>query len=346
MAVSKRYEGLDGLRGICALMVAVFHCDDHVLKNGHLLNRGYLSVDAFFVISGFVIAHVYGNRLAQGLTIAGFLCARARRLFPVQLLGTAVVAIVAILGINSPALPFYGDGIARAVMLSVLTVFLIPDPGALILYPANGPLWSLLDEWLVNTLYPLGLRKCSTSALLAIAVVSLTPLVFVALAEGHTLVLGPAPGTAWVGAVRALFGFSAGVAVFRLHTLGALARLPHVSPMLVYAIAFLIASMPIAFAPPIFDVFAICTFPLLVALLAEGVEPPHRVFLFLGRISYPLYVSQFALIYVALLILGRPTGPLSAIYALPIIIAMLVLAWLIDLATTGKPRLLPKVGTI
>jgi len=346
VASSKRYESLDGLRGICALMVAIFHCDDHVLKSGHLLNRGYLSVDAFFVISGFVIAHVYENRLAQDLTIAGFLRARARRLFPVQMLGTAVVAIVAILGINSPTLPFYGDSITRAVMLSILALFLIPDPVALVLYPANGPLWSLLDEWLVNTLYALGLRRCSISALLAIAVLSMTPLVFLALAVGHNLVLGTAPGTAWVGAVRALFGFSAGVVVLRFHVSGALARLPHVSPMLVYAIAFFIASMPLSFAPPIFDVFAICTFPLLVALLAESNEPPHRVFLFLGRISYPLYVSQFALIYAGMRILDRQSGPLSAIYALPIIAAMLVLAWLIDLATTRKPRLVAEGGTI
>ena len=50
----RRYLALDGMRGVCALAVFLFHLVP--LRTRHFVSHGYLAVDAFFVISGFVIA--------------------------------------------------------------------------------------------------------------------------------------------------------------------------------------------------------------------------------------------------------------------------------------------------
>src|SRR5579872_3605681 len=90
-----RFESLDGFRGVCAAIVAVFHCDTFLLS-GHLLNHGFLSVDAFFVISGFVIALTYEDRLCREMSLWDFLVKRGKRLIPTHLIGTALVVLVAI----------------------------------------------------------------------------------------------------------------------------------------------------------------------------------------------------------------------------------------------------------
>ena len=69
MTVSKpRFDILDGLRGVAALMVVVFHLSevfsyDPVYKH---LNHGFLAVDFFFVLSGFVIGYAYDERMKEG----------------------------------------------------------------------------------------------------------------------------------------------------------------------------------------------------------------------------------------------------------------------------------------
>ena len=65
-----RFEALDSWRGICALMVALLHFEafSH-LKDLPFFNDAYLFVDFFFVLSGFVIAANYRQRLANGFGI-------------------------------------------------------------------------------------------------------------------------------------------------------------------------------------------------------------------------------------------------------------------------------------
>ena len=63
LASKPRYEILDGLRGVAALMVIIFHClETYIPMFGtQIVNHGYLAVDFFFVLSGFVIGYAYGN---------------------------------------------------------------------------------------------------------------------------------------------------------------------------------------------------------------------------------------------------------------------------------------------
>ena len=84
--MTRRYRGLDGLRGVCALGILLFHCDG-LFHQGSFLQHGYLAVDAFFILSGFVIALTYEDRLRSGSPPGVFLVNRARRLFPTYWMG-------------------------------------------------------------------------------------------------------------------------------------------------------------------------------------------------------------------------------------------------------------------
>ena len=237
--MAKRFESLDGMRGLCAIFVAVFHFD-MVLKTGHFLNHGWLSVDIFFVLSGFVIALTYEERLRAGAGLLCFLAARGRRLIPTHIVGTSIV------GLSYFALLWSGRLTPPAITASALLLALIY--GLLLIpiawsrvapafapwntgFPINPPLWSLQGEWVINILYGKWLYSMGTGALLAVFVAaSIYLLYMVFLTSGGPGWLGVLPDIA-----RASVGFIAGVMIFRMHSTGRLKRLPKVRPVVIYA---------------------------------------------------------------------------------------------------------------
>jgi hypothetical protein len=104
-AKDTRVPSLDGLRGIAALAVMEFHFalfylpQANLLKIVPFLSRAYLSVDLFFLISGFVMAHVYGLALATNWRTQWptFAAARFARLYPALAVTTLVILIVVLL---------------------------------------------------------------------------------------------------------------------------------------------------------------------------------------------------------------------------------------------------------
>src|ERR1700761_9089923 len=89
-----RYEILDGLRGVAAVIVVAFHiCEAHATGPlDQVINHGYLAVDFFFVLSGFVVGYAYDDRWGK-MTLRGFLLRRLIRLHPMVILGSVVGAI-------------------------------------------------------------------------------------------------------------------------------------------------------------------------------------------------------------------------------------------------------------
>ena len=89
-ALPQRFVALDSLRGIAALFIVFYHMGDFGWVSGwRPFRSGWMLVDFFFVLSGFVIAASYGGRLARGYPRGGFLLVRLGRVFPLHL---AVVA--------------------------------------------------------------------------------------------------------------------------------------------------------------------------------------------------------------------------------------------------------------
>src|SRR5581483_10140895 len=144
-----RFQGLDGLRGVCALTVVLYHCE-LLFAPGVIFCHGYLAVDLFFILSGFVIAANYEHRLASGLAATSFLAARIRRLGPVYWVSLVLAVIAALIVELYPPSPDF----AGALMLGGMAAFLIPTFGhATFAYPTNSVAWSLAWEILVNAAY-------------------------------------------------------------------------------------------------------------------------------------------------------------------------------------------------
>jgi peptidoglycan/LPS O-acetylase OafA/YrhL len=138
--------------------------------------------------------------------------------------------------------------------------------------------------------------------------------------------------------IRALAGFLSGVVVYRLHRDGKLNRLPSVRPELIYALFFLACAMP-AFAPtPTFDLAIWMLLPFAVAFLVKSDKPLARIYVWLGSISYPLYVSQLAAIRLVLPFIVPQSAKHSILFAIPMAATAIFFAWIISLATNLKAK--------
>lgn len=247
LAAKPRYEVLDGLRGVAAAMVVAFHLFETYSGGDHtrqILNHGYLAVDFFFVLSGFVIGYAYDDRWAKGMSIWTFFKRRLIRLHPLLILGTAFGALLFYFGYHIgptaeesvfPMIATTSPWKMLAVMFLCFTM--IPLGKSMDIRgweetnPLNGPAWSLQWEYLANILYALIIRRFSTLLLGAFVAASgvLTVLlclnidVFGVLAArdyaAYTVIGGwsLAPDQLLIGATRLLYPFFAGLLLSRLH---------------------------------------------------------------------------------------------------------------------------------
>ena len=144
-----RYDALDSLRGVCACMVVLFHfrCTG-VLTNLPFIQGGWMFVDFFFVLSGFVIAASYGARLAGGFPFGRYMTLRFGRIYPLH--GAVLAAFVAIelLGTVihglSPRPPFTGSRSLPDLVIAILLLQTFNLPGGM---AWNNPAWSIAAEF-------------------------------------------------------------------------------------------------------------------------------------------------------------------------------------------------------
>ena len=162
MSEKPRYAILDGLRGVAAVIVVAFHLFETYSKGPayQILNHGYLAVDFFFVVSGFVIGYAYDNRWGKMSTLA-FFKRRLIRLHPMVIMGSAIGALLFYFG-NCERFPLIDQTAWWQVLLMfLLACTMIPAltswdiRGWQETNPLNGPTWSLLWEYLANILYAL-----------------------------------------------------------------------------------------------------------------------------------------------------------------------------------------------
>jgi peptidoglycan/LPS O-acetylase OafA/YrhL len=301
------FEVLDGLRGVAALLVVLFHLQGVLVdwKGADIpLHHGPLAVDFFFGLSGFVIGYAYDDRWTS-MSARTFLTARLIRLHPLVILG-------ALLGFASYVLDPFAGALQRtsALMLglalvgNLLVVPSVPLPRRwLDTHALNGPAWSLFQEYIANIAYALFLRRSSLRTLAVLAAVGAGLLV---LATGYIGFIDA--GSSWDGLfmapIRLLYPFTMGLILYRVRD-----RLPKVRLGLAPLALILIA----AFAAPTLSPVAgikinglyeaacvILLFPLIVIAGAHsdagaGME---RLCRFSGRISYPLYMTHYPFVYV------------------------------------------------
>ena len=146
-------HSLDLLRGFAAIAVCLYHTS-FMLTPGHkVLPGGFLCVDLFFLLSGFVIARTYDHRIEGGMTFGAFCVQRLARLYPLFLI-TTLVGFVAVNAIIRTVRTFGGG---RELLTLLGNLALIPNVlrpyniGSM--FPFNGATWSIFFEFYVNVLF-------------------------------------------------------------------------------------------------------------------------------------------------------------------------------------------------
>lgn len=313
---SKRhYEILDGLRGVAAVTVVIFHIfetftgGDHVVQ---FINHGYMAVDFFFLLSGFVIGYAYDDRWGK-MTVGGFFKRRLIRLHPMIIVGMVVGAItfyfqgndVVFPNINST--PFW-----KMLLVFLVGCTLIPLPlswdirGWTEMHPLDGPAWTLYFEYIGNILYGLIVRRFSKLMLGALVVIAGAALIHMAVTSPNGDVIGgwALDATQFrVGITRLSYPFFAGLLLSRT------ARLTRINHAFLWCSLLLLAAL---FFPRLggrehlwwnglYDSLCIIlVFPLIVYLGASGELKQGlaaRICKFLGEISYPIYIIHYPFIY-------------------------------------------------
>ena len=312
------YELLDGLRGVAALLVIWYHVFEGFATSPYdqRFNHGYLAVDFFFILSGFVIGYAYDDRWPAGkMTLKTFFRRRLIRLHPMVVMGAVLGAVAFCLqGCEKwDHTPVSLLWVGAALVLGCLLLPAVPGTGPEVrgngeMYPLNGPSWSLFFEYIGNILYALFIRWLSTRWLSVLVGISALGLAGFAIGNGSGF---GHLGVGWTlagnnlggGMLRMLFAFSMGLWMSRIF------RLVHIRGAfwLCSVIVAILLSVPhiggseAPWMNGIYDaVCVIFVFPLLVWLGASGRTTDaasSRICKFLGDISYPLYIVHYPSMY-------------------------------------------------
>lgn len=286
---SQRLVLLDGLRGIAAMGVVLFHAD--LGGAGVAFSRGYLFVDLFFLLSGFVLALSFEPRFASGLGAAPFLRQRLRRFLPMVSAG-AVLGFLAVLGRDYPLI--------ACVLALVVSVATIPLPMAT-MFPLNPPQWSLMVELVANGVHARWLHRVPTGRLALLAAACALAMAALMAWEGKGD-LGSGILQLPAGLLRAGWSYTLGIVLARIWSLRRPRPLADWRVALVAPVLAVIA-LPFLPGPPwAGDVLVVTAiFPALFWVAASAVPGPsdERTLAALGALSFPLYAIHFPILSMA-----------------------------------------------
>lgn len=289
----QRLRSLDSLRGIGALAVMMYHAAVAAFGGADGLGillipfRGYLAVDLFFTLSGFVLAHVYSADFANKMSLrrnAAFLWARLARIYPLHLLSILLL------------LRLYGQTSSYSGRALVLNLLLLQGPW-LPHATWNPPSWSISAEWHAYLLFPVlcaALWRLPPKAAAAVAIACASALVLTCAESQWSLA---AVTTGPLSLARALPEFVTGMLVYRVYRTG-WCRALWQSDLFLASTAVAILALSCAWPT---DLAIILLLPGL--LLAAATNEGHaksllisRPLQFLGDISYSLYMVHYVCI--------------------------------------------------
>ena len=349
------YALLDGLRGVAALLVVWYHVFEGFQFAGNkpiidFINHGYLAVDFFFILSGFVVGYAYDNRWGKTLTLGGFFRRRLIRLQPMVCMGAVIGAVSFLLsgmerwdGTHATLWLTFLAFVCGCLMLPALPGMPREVRGNGEMFPLNGPCWSLFFEYIGNILYALLIRRLSTRLLAVLSFALCCALTWFAVTDqsGYGSI-----GVGWTvdrtnilgGSLRMLCPFTMGLLLSRIFKPIHYARGAFWTSAALLLIIFHIPYIYSDGALSLNGVFEaaciIAVFPLVVWYAASGKTTDiasTRICRFLGDISYPLYIVHYPLMYAFYMWLIKTrqytlheTWPA----ALAAVTASIILAWL------------------
>ncbi|MEJ7559928.1 MAG: acyltransferase [Pedobacter sp.] len=297
----QHFELLDGLRGVAAVAVVIFHFMEFVFPDykDNFIAHAYLAVDFFFCLSGFVIAYAYHSKISN-LGFVAFLKLRLIRLHPLVIIGSIIGLIAFIFDPFSKLFQAHAD---QTILMFITSCFMIPYPLVperyFNLFHLNPPTWSLFWEYIANIVYAAFLFKIRNKGLLALTLIAAITLFYVA-SNYKFLGVGFGGDNFLAGGARVFYSFLAGIVVYRLqwrinNNLG------FITMTAFLLIAFLFPFMESAnwlIDPIIVTLY----FPFLV-VLGAGSKLKTRystICRFSGEISYPLYMIHYPFLWIFL----------------------------------------------
>lgn len=316
------YQLLDGLRGVAALLVVFYHVFEGLaISSGAsailLINHGYLAVDFFFMLSGFVVGYAYDDRMGKCMGFRQFALRRLIRLHPMivwaAFLGGFLFFVERDVLSNADVVPL--SLILLALLCTVLLIPAAPGSGYEVrgggeMFPLNGPVWSLFFEYIGNVLYALVFHRLSNRSLLGLTVMLGVGLAWFAMTDvagSGFLSVGwkCEPLHLLGGALRMLFPFCAGLLMSRCFRPGRVRWafwICSAGLLLLFMVPYVEGRGPGGISlNGIYEAFCIiAVFPLILWVGASGKSPDafsSRVCFFLGHISYPLYAVHYPVMY-------------------------------------------------
>ncbi|WP_285055422.1 acyltransferase family protein [Pedobacter ginsengisoli] len=311
LASKPHYPILDGLRGVAAIIVVTFHLAEPFSTSNvdKLINHGYLAVDFFFLLSGFVMSYAYDDRWHK-MTFGSFFKRRIIRLQPMVILGMTLGAI-GFYFTDSTLWPLIHTVPLWKMLLVLLVGYtILPVPLSLDIrgwqemHPLNSVGWSLFFEYIANILYAVWIRRFSKTALSVLVGIAAVVLAHLAISNGDV-------SGGWtfnaehlrIGFTRVMFPFFAGVLLSRIAKPTRIKNALLWCSLLVAVVLYMprIGGTEQGWMNGIYDaVCIIIVFPLIVYLGASGVmqsQEENRICKFLGDISYPLYLVHYPIVY-------------------------------------------------
>ena len=349
------YALLDGLRGVAALLVVWYHVFEGFQFAGNkpvidFINHGYLAVDFFFILSGFVVGYAYDNRWGKTLTLGGFFRRRLIRLQPMVCMGAVIGAVSFLLsgmerwdGTHATLWLTFLAFVCGCLMLPALPGMPREVRGNGEMFPLNGPCWSLFFEYVGNIVYALFIRRLSTRLLALLSFALCCALAWFAVTDqsGYGSI-----GVGWTvdrtnilgGSLRMLCPFTMGLLLSRIFNPIHYARgafwISAALLLAIFHIPYIYSDGALSLNGVFEAACIIAVFPLVVWYAASGKTTDiasTRICRFLGDISFPLYIVHYPLMYAFYMWLIKTrqytlyeTWPA----ALAVVTASIILAWL------------------
>lgn len=321
------YEILDGLRGVASLTVVAFHIFE-TFATSHLdliINHGYLAVDFFFLLSGFVIGYAYDDRWT-GMSFAGFFKRRLERLQPMVIIGMLIGAVLFYFQASSLWPVISATPVWKVILVMLVGFTMLPLPPSMDIrgwqemHPLNGPAWSLFFEYIVNILYGLFIRRFSQTALSMLVFLAGCMLIHFAVTNPNGDIAGGwslEPVQLYTGFTRVMYPFFAGLLLFRMSRLGSVKNAFLWCSLLLLAVLAMprIGGSEHFWMNGLYDSLSIIIiFPIIVWMGASGKvtgRVGRRICKFFGDISYPIYITHYPLIYIYTAWVANDKIPLS-----------------------------------
>lgn len=331
------YVALDGLRGVAAIVILVYHYMEMIYPDDYTLNsmaHGFLAVDFFFCLSGFVIGYAYDGRVEK-IGIKSFFINRLIRLHPLVIVGSLIGLIGYICNpfIENPLASGWGFIILAFIFSMLLLPFPYVDYRGGGLFPYNTPAWSLFYEYIANIIYALVLVRIKRKYLIAICFLSAAWLVYCAYSAGW-LIGGWEIRSIGDGFARVAFSFSAGLLVYR-YNLIIKHKLGFIVPCLLLMAVFFYPHFHNDWITESILVVVVFPFILSIGAGAETTGLMQKMCDFIGRLSYPLYMTHITTVW----IFGdyynkyQPTGMklvliVAALSVINLLFAYIVMRWI------------------